>query len=260
MEKEIIEIIDLYEEIISTKQVFLESIRDDSTISESLVNPLSKMKVTSKFGKRDGKNHNGIDLAAPSGTEFFSPEDGIVKFAQFTTDPCGGTLVISHPDGYESTFCHVKSFKVSEGNNVNKQDILGLTGGDYGDPGRGRTDGPHLHYQLKLNGQLVDPEKHLGSLIDDLNNNPIFKKLDLSSKVKIIDDLKKYGWYALLAAGGIAGYKVLSYAIGKAKEVSKNVSNAVASATGSNQTQSQGAITGGYRRTKVGDYIRSLPI
>lgn len=128
-----------------------------------LSSPIGDTSVNSPYGPRWGRQHHGVDLKANSGTPIKSPLDGEVIDAEIRADACGGTIYIQHADGLKSRYCHCKQINVKKGQVVKKGEIIGLTGGDKGDPGSGRSDGAHLHFELYKNGTTVDPMQYLGS-------------------------------------------------------------------------------------------------
>lgn len=138
----------------------------DSINEASLEAPIPIQGVNSQFGaKRSYENHPGVDLKASSGTEIKSPADGKVLAAKFSTGGCGGTIQIEHGNGFISRYCHCKDIKVSLGQTVKQGEVVGLSGGGKGDKGAGRSTGAHLHFELKKNGQLVDPLDYIGAEI-----------------------------------------------------------------------------------------------
>lgn len=123
-----------------------------------MISPVSTNRVSSKFReKRGGSTHSGVDFAVPSGTPIKSPLNGKVIFAEFKNTSCGGTIQIDHGNGYVSRYCHCKAINVKKGQTVKIGEVIGLTGGGKGDVGAGKSTGPHLHMELKVNNQLVDP-------------------------------------------------------------------------------------------------------
>jgi murein DD-endopeptidase MepM/ murein hydrolase activator NlpD len=142
------------------------NIKDDSVsnINEaSLESPISLNGVTSQYGvKRGNKTHPGVDLKASSGTEIKSPSDGKVIDSKFSNGACGGTIQIEHGNGFISRYCHCKEIRVNIGQSVKQGEVIGLSGGAKGDKGAGSSTGPHLHFELKKNGQLVDPLDYIG--------------------------------------------------------------------------------------------------
>jgi peptidoglycan hydrolase-like protein with peptidoglycan-binding domain len=124
--------------------------------------PVNASRITSRFKeKRGDKEHHGVDLAVPSGTPIKSPLDGKVTTAEFRSGACGGTIQIDHGNGYVSRYCHCRSIKVNVGDSIKQGHVIGLSGGAKGEVGAGSSTGPHLHMELKVNGQLVDPLKYI---------------------------------------------------------------------------------------------------
>ena len=122
--------------------------------------PLDNTSVNSKFGPRWGRIHNGVDLAA-NAANVKSPLDGVVDVGEIRNDSCGGTIIITHPDGFKTGYCHMQKINVRPGQKVRKGDIIGVSGGGSNDPGRGRSDGRHLHFTLRKDGKLVNPMQYI---------------------------------------------------------------------------------------------------
>lgn len=132
------------------------------TLSESSAfsPPLNQLRVTSPFGPRGGRHHDGVDLAAVD-EPIKSLADGTVIATYNDKYPCGGTIVIQHSDGYTTGFCHMQKINVKVGQQVKKGDIIGISGGGEGDPGRGRSDGKHLHLTIRKNDKPLDPMDYI---------------------------------------------------------------------------------------------------
>jgi len=126
----------------------------------AIASPLSQVSVNSGFGERWGKEHNGVDLAA-NAAEVKSPADGVVAKVADDEYPCGGTIVIDHADGFRTGFCHMQKINVTAGQKVKQGDVIGISGGGASDPGRGRSDGRHLHFTLRKDGNLVNPMDYI---------------------------------------------------------------------------------------------------
>jgi len=107
--------------------------------------------VTSGFGYRWGRMHEGLDIANRPGTPIYAPADGIVTFTGIRGG-YGKFIVISHGFGYETAYGHMYSIDVKEGDIVSRGDYIGTIGNT------GRTTGPHLHYEVHVNGVPVNPE------------------------------------------------------------------------------------------------------
>ena len=151
IEKKILEI---YDEINKSKKSL-------SRLNEAaLISPVDNPSVNSGFGPRWGKTHSGVDLAA-NAAEVKAPADGVVTKVAVDEYPCGGTIVIDHADGFKTGFCHMQKINVSSGQQVKQGDVIGISGGGATDTGRGRSDGRHLHFTLRKDGQLVDPMDYI---------------------------------------------------------------------------------------------------
>lgn len=100
-----------------------------------------------------GSYHSGMDIAAPAGTPFVAPADGVVTLAAvedtFTLE--GHLLMIDHGMGLNSAFLHCSELLVREGDVVKQGQIIGKVGAT------GRASGPHLHWGMKWNSARIDP-------------------------------------------------------------------------------------------------------
>lgn len=116
-------------------------------------------KITSKFGTRThpitgeaGSDHNGIDIAASSGTEVVSPAKGIVKNTYYN-NLGGHQVIIEHENNYVSGFAHLQPTSVKIGQKLKRGDSFAKVGSS------GSSTGPHLHFTLKdPSGNFIDPE------------------------------------------------------------------------------------------------------
>lgn len=113
-------------------------------------------RIASRFGARvdplSGRqaHHTGIDLAIPTGTAVLAAADGVV--ARAGEDGLNGRfLVVDHGRGVTSAYCHNSELRVARGARVAKGAIVALSGNT------GRSTGPHLHYQVAIEGVPVDP-------------------------------------------------------------------------------------------------------
>ena len=114
-------------------------------------------KIGSPFGMRKHpilrtwKMHKGIDLVAKRGTKIMSSGAGVVIKAE-RSGGYGKCVKVDHGYGYVSIYAHMSKIKVKKGQKVKHGDLLGLVGST------GRSTGPHLHYELTIDGKAVDPE------------------------------------------------------------------------------------------------------
>ncbi len=124
--------------------------------------PLSKKIVTSKFGYRTSpisgkwKFHAGIDLAAPVGTEVFACKSGIVSTTGYNST-YGNYIIILHSNKVTSLYAHLSKILVQKGQEVTTGQTVGLVGVT------GATTGPHLHFEVRENGNPKDPGKLISS-------------------------------------------------------------------------------------------------
>ncbi|QGK70311.1 peptidoglycan DD-metalloendopeptidase family protein [Allosaccharopolyspora coralli] len=105
---------------------------------------------TSGFGPRDGAMHNGLDIAAPTGTPIHAAADGTV----IDSGPASGYglwIRLRHPNGVITTYGHNNTNHVATGQAVRAGQPIGEVGN------RGQSTGPHLHFQIDLHRQPVDP-------------------------------------------------------------------------------------------------------
>lgn len=125
---------------------------------QEFIRPLAG-RISGLFGAQriyngtPGSYHSGIDIAAPSGTIFVAPADGVVTLAasdEFTLE--GHLLMIDHGMGLNSAFLHCSELLVKEGDVVKQGQVIGRVGAT------GRASGPHLHWGMKWNSARVDPK------------------------------------------------------------------------------------------------------
>ncbi len=134
------------------------NISQQKLVHDSIPNgyPTRNIGVTSTFGKRihpttkQSSFHNGIDLRAPEGTEIYATADGVVKQASFNK-LSGNRVALAHNLGFESRYAHLSEMKVKVGDVVQKGDVIGLSGST------GRSDGPHLHYEVRYLDKAHNP-------------------------------------------------------------------------------------------------------
>lgn len=115
-------------------------------------------KVSSHYGWRnhpktgERKMHNGMDLAAPIGTEVLSTADGIVTEVGYSKEGYGNHVVIKHGNQYVTKYAQLSKMKVTVGDQVEKGQVIALSGNS------GQSTGPHLHYEVYKNGKTADPK------------------------------------------------------------------------------------------------------
>ncbi len=117
-------------------------------------------RVTGSFGERidpfngEGAFHSGIDISSNYGERVLAPAEGIVIFADFMGG-YGRAVVLDHGHGISTRYGHLASFAVISGQHVRRGDVIGYVGLS------GRSTGPHLHYEVRINDTPVNPYKYL---------------------------------------------------------------------------------------------------
>lgn len=107
-------------------------------------------RFTSGFGYRWGRLHAGTDFAAPHGTPIYSTADGVVVHAGWSSG-YGRLIKIQHQFGIETRYAHLSKIRVKVGQRVSRGDRIGDMGNT------GRSTGTHLHYEVRVGGQPVNP-------------------------------------------------------------------------------------------------------
>jgi len=117
--------------------------------------PYDVARISSAFGEHRGSSrHKGLDLTAPKGTKVRTTADGRVTFAGRSGD-FGRLVIVEHGNGYETRYAHLKSISVNKGKKVKRGAVLGTVGES------GNATGPHLHYEVRLQGTPVNPKSYL---------------------------------------------------------------------------------------------------
>ena len=114
-------------------------------------------QMASGFGYRTDpftkarKMHEGMDFTAKTGTPIYATGDGIVARADNTASGYGNHIVIRHGFGYETLYAHLSKYKARAGQRVKRGDVIGYVGST------GRSEGPHLHYEVHKDKKVVNP-------------------------------------------------------------------------------------------------------
>jgi murein DD-endopeptidase MepM/ murein hydrolase activator NlpD len=117
-------------------------------------------QVTGSFGERidpfngEGAFHSGVDISSAYGHPVIAPADGVVTFADFFGG-YGKAIMIDHGHGVSTRYGHLSGFAVTSGQEVHRGDTIGYVGLS------GRSTGPHLHYEVRINDTPVNPYKYL---------------------------------------------------------------------------------------------------
>jgi murein DD-endopeptidase MepM/ murein hydrolase activator NlpD len=117
-------------------------------------------QITASFGERidpfngEGAFHSGVDISAVVGSPVIAPADGSVTFADFLGG-YGRAIMVDHGHGITTRYGHLSSFAVTAGQFIHRGDTIGYVGSS------GRSTGPHLHYEVRINDAPVNPYKYL---------------------------------------------------------------------------------------------------
>ena len=133
--------------------------------------PVEGIRITSRLGNRWGRLHPGLDIATPSGTMVVSAMQGEVIHAEFM-GAYGYVVVISHGDKYITRYAHLSNIIIKKGDKVRKGQVIALSGST------GRSTGPHLHFEVRYNNVILDPEyflpdfkESMEAIVQSKNNN-----------------------------------------------------------------------------------------
>ena len=119
--------------------------------------------ISSRFGERihpitgELKNHNGMDIAANMGTTVYAADGGRIVLAEWYGG-YGNCIMIEHGNGYKTLYGHLSVIGVKNGQTVSQGDVIGQVGST------GNSTGPHLHFEVYLNGGRIDPEQFYSGL------------------------------------------------------------------------------------------------
>lgn len=114
-------------------------------------------QMASGFGYRTDpftkvrKFHEGMDFSAKTGTPIYATGDGVVARADNTASGYGNHIVIRHGYGYETLYGHLSRYNCRAGQSVKRGDVIGYVGST------GRSEAPHLHYEVHKGGEVVNP-------------------------------------------------------------------------------------------------------
>jgi murein DD-endopeptidase MepM/ murein hydrolase activator NlpD len=132
------------------------------------INPVEVMKFSSGFGYRNAptrgasRNHKGIDIPGPVGTPIYATADGVIGRAQWLGG-YGKYVEINHGNAVQTRYGHLSAMNVVSGQSVRKGDILGYMGST------GRSTGSHLHYEVRIAGEAINPTAFLSPLTAESN-------------------------------------------------------------------------------------------
>lgn len=124
--------------------------------------PTSSRKVTSNYGPRWGRRHEGLDVKVYIGDTIRAAFDGKVRITQYNGSGYGYHVVIRHPNGLETLYGHLSKIIAKENQVVHAGDVIGLGGNT------GRSTGSHLHFETRICGMPINP-----ALLFDFENQDV---------------------------------------------------------------------------------------
>ncbi len=147
--------------------------------------PTPSRIVTSNFGARWGRQHKGIDLKVYTGDTIRSAFKGKVRMVKYERKGYGNYIVIRHDNGLETIYAHLSKSLVSEEQDVEAGDVIGLGGNT------GRSTGSHLHFETRLCGIAINP-----AILFDFRNQDVvadtylFRKATHSEESKLANAVR----------------------------------------------------------------------
>lgn len=175
LEKELYVQAKSYDEILEltkTKEIRMENIPSIQPVMNK-----DLKRVASGYGMRIDpvyhvrRFHQGMDFTAPTGTEIFATGNAKVEFAGWKQG-YGNTVILDHGYGYKTLYAHCYKVLVRKGQRVRRSDVIALVGNT------GKSTGPHLHYEVRLNGRAVDPRNYY---FNDLSPEEYDQMIQLSN-------------------------------------------------------------------------------
>ena len=143
-----------------TMEAVPKIVEKGTKIPPTYVKPISGGRLSSNFGRRSAPTkgastyHQGVDWSIPKGTTVVASSGGTVTKAGWGSG-YGYVIYIQHPDGRETRYGHLSKVLVSSGQTVKQGQKIALSGNT------GRSTGPHLHFEIRVNGTAVNPLKYL---------------------------------------------------------------------------------------------------
>jgi murein DD-endopeptidase MepM/ murein hydrolase activator NlpD len=132
--------------------------------------PLEQVEISSAYGERGRKFHQGIDLRASVGTPVSAAADGEVVYVGSKIRGYGRMIVLKHRDGFYTVYAHHSKNLVKLGEKVEVGQVIARSGRS------GRVQGPHLHFELRRGAQSIDPEYAFNGHLKSAANRRIASK------------------------------------------------------------------------------------
>jgi murein DD-endopeptidase MepM/ murein hydrolase activator NlpD len=149
------------------------------------INPVEAMRFSSSYGYRTDpfqgrrKNHKGVDIPGPIGTPIYATADGTIGRAQWVSG-YGKYIEVEHGNAIQTRYGHLSGMNVVSGQRVKQGDIIGFMGST------GRSTGSHLHYEVRIAGEPVNPMSFLAPVAAPVTNptNTLIASTDTATKAQ----------------------------------------------------------------------------
>lgn len=112
----------------------------------------SSSRISSGFGRRWGRHHDGIDIPARTGAHIVSVDSGVIVYSGKELGGYGNITVIAHKNGIFSVYAHAEKNYTRKGQKVHKGQVIALVGST------GKSTGPHLHFEIRRNSKALNPK------------------------------------------------------------------------------------------------------
>lgn len=132
--------------------------------------PLEQVEISSAYGERGNKFHQGVDLRASVGTPVSAAAEGEVVYVGTKIRGYGRMIVLKHRDGFYTVYAHHSRNLVKMGDRVEAGQVIARSGKS------GRVHGPHLHFELRRGAQSIDPEYAFNGHLKSAANRRIASK------------------------------------------------------------------------------------
>jgi hypothetical protein len=127
-------------------------------------------RITSGFGYRHGRNHNGVDIDLEEGDTVRAAFDGKVRYARYHENGFGNLIIIRHYNGLETYYAHCSKLLVAPNQEIKAGDVIGLGGNT------GHSYGAHLHFEIRFYDVPIDPELVFNFQHKDVHDNLLVHK------------------------------------------------------------------------------------
>jgi murein DD-endopeptidase MepM/ murein hydrolase activator NlpD len=118
-------------------------------------------RVSSHFGPRGRKHHDGIDIPAPRGTPIIAVDQGVVVYSDNGIRGYGNMILLAHGEDVFTVYAHNRKNLVSKGDKVVKGQVIGHVGNT------GRSTGPHLHFEIRVKNKVRNPAQFLSRITEN---------------------------------------------------------------------------------------------